>query len=128
MCKFKDEGGLGVKDLRSMNLTLLSKWRWIGMVEMSALWKDIIFARYGAQVSRSSLGVREIKCRKVTHWWRGLSKLMLSLGQQSDWFVASCKNMVGDDMKTRFWHDVWVGSSTLYVSFERLFLISEHKP
>lgn len=36
--------------------------------------------------------------------------------------------MVGDGNKTKFWHDVFVGSTSLCVEFERLFSVSKQKP
>lgn len=63
----------------------------------------------------------------VSHWWIGVSLLESSPNQKPNWFSSSYVNMVGDGQKTRFWHEVWVVTSPLCVSFERLFLILEQK-
>ncbi|PNX79587.1 ribonuclease H, partial [Trifolium pratense] len=41
---FLSEGGLGVRDLRMVNLALLGKWRWRLISGAGGLWKDIVCA------------------------------------------------------------------------------------
>ncbi|GKU93946.1 hypothetical protein SLEP1_g7495 [Rubroshorea leprosula] len=47
MCKKKEEGGLGVRDLRKFNLALMGKW-WGRLAESGeGMWKKIIIEKYG---------------------------------------------------------------------------------
>ncbi|GKV31782.1 hypothetical protein SLEP1_g40447 [Rubroshorea leprosula] len=47
VCKKKEEGGLGVRDLRKFNLALMGKW-WGRLAENGeGLWKRIIVEKYG---------------------------------------------------------------------------------
>jgi hypothetical protein len=41
VCRPKSEGGLGVKDLKWFNVSLLAKWRWRLLVEDKSLWKNV---------------------------------------------------------------------------------------
>jgi hypothetical protein len=50
ICKPKKEGGLGIKDLRLMNCSLLAKWRWKLLTVSNEWWKNVISARYGDNV------------------------------------------------------------------------------
>jgi hypothetical protein len=45
ICKSKKKGGLGVKDLKKMKVSLLTKWWW-KLEKEDGLWKDIIEAKY----------------------------------------------------------------------------------
>jgi len=45
ICKSKKYGGLGIKDLRKMNISLLCKWWW--KLEMEeGLWQEIVKFKY----------------------------------------------------------------------------------
>ncbi|KAG6665487.1 hypothetical protein CIPAW_02G164600 [Carya illinoinensis] len=48
VCAPVTQGGLGVRDLRTFNKTLLGKWLWRYHLEGGSLRKEIIDARYGA--------------------------------------------------------------------------------
>lgn len=50
MCKPKEEGGLGVRDVRVVNLSLLAKWRWRLIYDGNALWKEVLIAKYGSAI------------------------------------------------------------------------------
>jgi hypothetical protein len=50
ICKPKKEGGLGIKDLRLMNKSLLAKWRWKLLMCEDELWKNVLVAKYGNNV------------------------------------------------------------------------------
>jgi hypothetical protein len=48
VCQEKKKGGLGVRDLNVVNLSLLLKWKWrLLQNDDTALWKDVIVAKYG---------------------------------------------------------------------------------
>jgi len=48
ICKSKEEGGLGVKDLKCFNMALLGKWRWRLGKDHTGIWKDILESKYGS--------------------------------------------------------------------------------
>jgi hypothetical protein len=45
ICKSKKKGGLGIKDIGKMNISLLVKWWW-KLENESGLWQEIIKAKY----------------------------------------------------------------------------------
>ncbi|XP_058734783.1 uncharacterized protein LOC131606602 [Vicia villosa] len=47
VCKPREEGGLGVKNVEVMNLDLLSKCKWMILVDNEVVWRRILVARYG---------------------------------------------------------------------------------
>jgi hypothetical protein len=57
VCLPKKKGGLGVRDVRVVNISLLSKWRWRLLDDKYAVWKEVIKSKYGVNaVGRMELG------------------------------------------------------------------------
>jgi len=117
VCKPKREGGLGVRDLRQVNLALLAKWRWRYLTGEGGLWREIIHARYGGCHPSPHLGCRPPGLRGVSSWGLNISLLGDDREASGVWFV-------GDDLSTHFWHDPWCGEALLRVRFSRLFRLS----
>ena len=49
------KGGLGVRDIRLVNYSLLAKWRWRILEEKPSLWKEVLEDLYGPLVRVRSL-------------------------------------------------------------------------
>jgi hypothetical protein len=45
ICRSKRKGGLGIKDIRKMNISLLCKWWW-KLDNEKELWQDIVRYKY----------------------------------------------------------------------------------
>jgi len=69
VCQPKCEGGLGVRDLRQVNLALLAKWRLRYLVGDGGIWRDIISARYGGCHPSPHLGSRPSGLRPAMVGW-----------------------------------------------------------
>ncbi|GAU21871.1 hypothetical protein TSUD_33680 [Trifolium subterraneum] len=50
VCKAKSKGGLGVRDVRLVNLSLLAKWRWRLLLPGRPLWQEVLVAKYGDHI------------------------------------------------------------------------------
>lgn len=108
VCRPKREGGLGVRDLRQVNLALLGKWRWRYLIGDGGLWHDILTARYGACSPSPHIGGRPSGLRGASSWWSNISFLGGDKEAASDWFSDGVVRVVGDGLSTHFWHDLWV--------------------
>lgn len=75
VCKPKEFRGLGVCDLRLVNLALLGKLSWFLLSGASSIWHDILIARYGVSLTTSILGGRAGDPRSASPWWRWVSFL-----------------------------------------------------
>ncbi|PNY07585.1 ribonuclease H [Trifolium pratense] len=51
VCRSKKDGGLGVKNLKLFNLSLLAKWRWRLLEEDKSRWKLVLEAKYNSTPS-----------------------------------------------------------------------------
>lgn len=46
ICREKEEGGLGIKDLKAFNYALLGKWVWRLKIEGHCLWVKVLKEKY----------------------------------------------------------------------------------
>jgi hypothetical protein len=102
VCKSKANGGLGIRDLRAVNLALLSKWRWRLLSGGQGIWRDILMARYGSLYPSPHLGGRPVGFKGTSAWWRDVSLLGGSMDSTSDWFSEGIGKKVGDGLLTSF--------------------------
>jgi hypothetical protein len=123
ICKPKKEGGLGIRDLRLVNVSLLAKWRWKLLSHENEVWKDVMIAKYGP----GSIGVGDLResrtSRLASKWWLDIC----TLDKDSNWFVEAVVKEVGNGNNTLFWKEVWIGNQPLFVQFPRIYGISNQK-
>ncbi|GAU48001.1 hypothetical protein TSUD_404780 [Trifolium subterraneum] len=86
ICRPKNRGGLGIRDLRVVNLAFLGKWRWMIIAGGQGLWREILLARYGSLFSSPHLGGRTNGLSGVSSWWKDVSLLGGTTVASSDWF------------------------------------------
>ncbi|GAU27881.1 hypothetical protein TSUD_159750 [Trifolium subterraneum] len=122
VCRPKKEGGLGVKDLRIMNISLLAKWKWRLLSEGEAIWKNIIRERYGGGERGVGWMSKVRVSSKASPWWNDLMTIGVVAGV--DHLSGIFFKKIGNGGATSFWHDSWVGPQTLKEVFPRLFLVS----
>ena len=118
MCKTKQEGGLGIIDVRDFNHALLAKWKWRWLSDEKGRWKDILESKYeeGSEGTYSYLKLQ-------SWWWRDLHKVCMEGGGQGC-FQAEMGWKLGCGDRVKFWEDVWVGNTNLKSVFPRLYSLS----
>ena len=68
----KNTGGLGIRNLRKQNQSLMMKWLWKLANEDNMLWKEVIIAKYGMEDKwMSKMISTPYKCTV----WRGIRNL-----------------------------------------------------
>jgi hypothetical protein len=107
VCQQKDNGALGVIDIRVMNISLLTKWRWRLLDGEKALWKSVLIKKYGDKVECIIEGTNLVWPRHSSLWWKEVVKLGDFGG--NDWFNMVVKRKIGNGMTTSFWNDRWKG-------------------
>ncbi|GAU29496.1 hypothetical protein TSUD_360410 [Trifolium subterraneum] len=125
VCKDKAKGGLGVRDIRLVNISLLSKWRWRLLQPGRPLWKEVLVAKYGEFILNKVdwSGVRIPSTASM--WWRDISSIDKVVSSK-DWFAESIVRKVGNGNSTSFWSTIWIGDDPLSVVFPRLFSLSNN--
>jgi hypothetical protein len=122
VCQPKSCGGLGVRDIRAVNISLLAKWRWRLLTDDKVLWKEVLRGKYGDSViGRVELG-EESKPWFSSTWWKDICAIGINVDQ--NWFSNEIVRKMGNGAQTSFWKECWVGSVPLCPKFPRLFSIS----
>jgi hypothetical protein len=119
VCKPKKLGGLGVRDIRAVNISLLAKWRWRLLGDDNAMWKDVLKSKYGVNVT----GI--VKPWFSSVWWKDICSIGTNI--DTNWFSEGAVKHVGRGNQTKFWYNVWAGSVSLQERFPHLFSISIQK-
>jgi hypothetical protein len=72
----REKGGLGVRDLDTVNISLLTKWRSrLLNREDVALWKEVLVAKYGSHiVNNVNLSLEGIPYY-ASLWWKDVCNL-----------------------------------------------------
>ncbi|KAL8458477.1 hypothetical protein ACS0TY_036118 [Phlomoides rotata] len=130
VCKKKECGGLGVKDLKLFNKTLLSKWVWrlVSEGRSEGLWRSILISKYGVDwiASREGWVRNSGKIKKKASWW--LRDILNSLeGDFGRHYWEGMRLVLGRGDKIRFWEDPWCNGNSLKSDFPRLFNVSNNK-
>jgi hypothetical protein len=113
--KPKKKGGLGVKDLRKINISLLCKWWW-KFEKREGMWQDIVRKKY--QVKG---GIATLKYKPSNSLvWNDLIKI-------KDLCRYGRVVKIGNGEDTDFWLDAWCGDTALKEKFSDLFEISEEQ-
>lgn len=102
----KEFGGLGVPDLRQVNVCLLASWIRRYNQDENKLWKRVIDFKYNT--NRPNV----LSCVDVaaSNFWKGVSWATKVAKMGYKW-------KLGDGNKVKFWEDVWVGTSSLAIQF-----------
>ncbi|WMV10212.1 hypothetical protein MTR67_003597 [Solanum verrucosum] len=113
----KKEGGLGIKNLKAHNKSLLLKWLWRLATDDQSLWKDTIFARYGKEGSWTT---KEVNTPYGVGLWRTIRNQWPRIWNNS---VIN----VGNGRKTLFWNDTWMGQTPLRQQFPDIYILNQQK-
>jgi len=122
VCQPKEVGGLGVRDVSLVNLSLLAKWKWRLLQGDNTLWKEILVERYGLKVGeflKEGVGVWPAN---ASRWWKDL--VSLAKGNEVDWFYEEVVRKVGNGATTSFWKATWRGGEPFMIKFHKLFSIA----
>ncbi|KAL5188121.1 putative ribonuclease H protein [Glycine soja] len=120
VCLPKEKGGLGIRDIKNFNLTLLGKWRWNLFHHQWELWAQVLDSKYGGwrNLDEDRRGNNE------SFWWQDLSSMFQPL-QEGNWFQNGISWKVGCRARVRFWEDRWKDDGVpLMLKYPKLYLIS----
>ena len=116
-----DKGGLGIGSLKSFNLALLQKWRWILASNPNALWVRVIKALHGQEGGFDKHGC------KISGLWANIIGSTNELHSSGILPIGSLRYQVGCGTLVRFWKDTWLGDYPLYLRYNRLFRLERNK-
>lgn len=108
----KDHGGLGIHNIKDVNLCLLGNWVKRYIKDEGKIWRTIVDNKY----INKSPNIFACKPQNPSRFWQGVMWAAQALKFGYRW-------VVGDGAKIRFWEDTWFGSSPLSVQFWPLYII-----
>jgi hypothetical protein len=94
VCKPRNQGGLGVRDVGKVNLSLLIKWRWRLIHSGNAFWKDLLVAKYGPKVIHNVHWVGVNVPTRASLWWRDFCGIDIRDG--GSWFAIHVSRRIGN--------------------------------
>lgn len=121
VCKPKEGGGLGVRNIKCFNNALICKWKWRILQEGDVIWRDILTFRYGNLQNHIFCGTCHTGCMKTSIWWKDIQQIDRNSQAEEDWFAYNISNRVGPGNMILFWKFVWLGIFTLKLTFPSLF-------
>ncbi|GKV48452.1 hypothetical protein SLEP1_g55265 [Rubroshorea leprosula] len=126
VCRSKENGGLGVKDLRKFNMALLGKW-WGRLAKgEDGLWSKVISSKYEENGGHWLDWVRD-RSGGGSIWWRDIQNLNAGDGGNAGWLTEGFRIKVGEGKRVSFWWDEWCGEICLANKFPRLYILSTGK-
>jgi hypothetical protein len=112
LCQNKDKGGLGVPDLRNLNLCLLASCVQCYNDDDSKLWRKIVDSKYQSRAPNLFCS----ESREASSFWKGILWAAQAAKMGYRWHVD-------DGTKIRFWEDHWFGSCSLAIQYWDIFSI-----
>jgi hypothetical protein len=123
ICREKEDGGLGIKNLKAFNLALLGKWKWRIQSEKNSLWVRVLASKYGESNGRINRDGSQ-----GSTWWKDINNIERGVwGFKLDWFSEKLSRHLGNGSDTLFWLDPWDEGRTLKERFTNLFVLAENK-
>ena len=101
VCRPKDQGGLGIRDLEVKNRALLGK-SIFKLLSEQGVWQTLLRRKYVGSQALSQV-----------YWKPGDSHLWAGLMATKKFFFPLGSFSIKDGSKIRFWEDKWLGNSTL---------------
>jgi len=125
VCQPKEKGGLGIRDIRLVNLSLLSKWRWRFLQNEGTLWKEVLIEKYGHSIGDLLHFESDSWPRFASRWWKDI--VTLDDGGGVSCYDDEVIKRVNNGQSTSFWNSKWRGDMSFRMKYPRLFSISIQK-
>ncbi|KAI5393372.1 hypothetical protein KIW84_060486 [Lathyrus oleraceus] len=111
---------MGVKDIGLFNISLLLKWKWRILNDMTAIWSKLIDFRYHSfGIPSMSRGFHKGRnCDSIL--WRDLSNLGCDDGSSKDCFRDNLRCILGKGSDVDFWSIRWLCSQSIKEVFPEL--------
>ncbi|GJZ49248.1 RNA-directed DNA polymerase, eukaryota, reverse transcriptase zinc-binding domain protein [Tanacetum coccineum] len=116
----KKKGGLGIGSIYGLNIGLLFKWIWRFLTRPSDLWARVIGNIYG-HIGGIFNDYRRRQNKQTT--WGFILSSINRLKEKGIDLLSFCTIKLGNGESTRFWEDIWFGSTPLRLQFPCIYLL-----
>ncbi|KAJ0539673.1 putative RNA-directed DNA polymerase [Helianthus annuus] len=118
-----DMGGIGLSNLKEINIALLSKWIWRYRNESNALWRKVVDSIHFSNRSWSSIPLNN----KIGGVWKGIVQNVIKTKVEGVSLLQNFKGLAGNGRRIRFWLEPWVCNVPLKDRFPLLFRLESKK-
>ncbi|KAJ0599091.1 putative RNA-directed DNA polymerase [Helianthus annuus] len=118
-----NQGGLGLRKLGTINMSLILKWAWRFKADKNNLWVKVISAVHD---NRRDWGFLPHK-RSLGGVWGNIVKVVSNPLQGQNQFLHFMRGIVGNGRDIAFWLDLWVTKDPLRQCFPNLFQLELDK-
>jgi hypothetical protein len=108
----KEFGGLGIPNLRDLNICLLGSWLKIYQLDQDKPWKQVIDEKYKTRKPN----ILHSPSEGTSQFFRGIMWAVKATKMGYRW-------KIGDGKRVKFWEDNWLGTSSLAIQFWDLYVI-----
>ncbi|GJY08595.1 putative RNA-directed DNA polymerase, partial [Tanacetum coccineum] len=112
----KKYGGLGIGSLQALNLSLIQKWRLRYVHNHHSLWVKVVSSIHGSSID----GISFNNLQKNSIWARIINSIK-GMHDKGIIIHSNLKRKLNNGVSTKFWHDSWIGDSSLRLRFPWLF-------
>ncbi|CAL1404640.1 unnamed protein product [Linum trigynum] len=100
ICKPKEEGGLGLRSARALNLAYLMKLGWQFLNNEEDLWVRVLHGKYVEHNGDGSVSFRQ---NSTSRLWKGMREALPLVKQHTIWDIRNGRSV-------RFWDDQWLAA------------------
>lgn len=113
----KKKGGLGIRNLRVQNHSLMMKWFWRYGSNENSLWKEVIKGKYGVE---GNWAAKHVSGPYGVSLWKSIRNLWPK-------FRSKAHFRIGNGLKTSFWEDNWLGQNSLKQLFPDIYILNQQQ-
>ncbi|GJU31065.1 RNA-directed DNA polymerase, eukaryota [Tanacetum coccineum] len=118
----KEKGGLGVSSLYALNRGLMFKWVWRFFTQNTSLWSRVIKAIHGEDGKVE----KQVKSAFPSYWMDIVHAINVLKNQGIN--LLNCMQIkLGNEDKTAFWEDIWIGHIVLKDLYPRIYALETCK-
>ena len=99
-------GGLGIRRLKEMNESLLTKWWWRYSSELKALWRQVLVGKNGDESCRWIVD-SEVS-NKASRVWTDIIKVGSRCPDMANFLFSNVGVELGSGDEVSFWYDPWL--------------------
>ncbi|CAN1809470.1 Putative ribonuclease H protein At1g65750 [Linum perenne] len=103
VCKPKNQGGLGLRSARELNMAYLMKLTWSVLKKPSELWAQVLTTKY---MKRTINGLEPKKTKRWSSCWRGINASWEVFRGGLSWGIRNGRT-------TNFWKERWLDDGSV---------------
>ncbi|OIS95712.1 cbl-interacting serinethreonine-protein kinase 9, partial [Nicotiana attenuata] len=113
----KKTGGLGIKNLRVQNHSLMMNWLWKFAADEQSLWREVVREKYGMEGKWTTKPVRSPYGVSL---WKSIRNCWPKV-------INKAKFKVENGMKISLWDDIWLGQGPLKQLFPDIYTLNQQQ-